>query len=230
MFNKTYILGVLSLLSTSPCFSGFYLGAGVGPEGLHFNQNAHAKLIGTFDVIDRNSFSGIGVFGTLFGGYGLTIYDNFYVAIEGNGNLSSVEYKLTNKEYIHHTLSKTTFTVKNSEGVSLLPGYFLSENTLVYGRIAYANGRVKIHESDPTIKSATKNSNGLRYGIGIRHNWTDRWTVMMDYSQINYQNIHSFVFEPFGRVSKKTTITPNTAQIAFGIIYNFDVPKKVFVK
>jgi outer membrane immunogenic protein len=229
MLKKAYLIGALSLLSTSPCFSGFYVGAAVGPEILHFNQSSHVKRIGTFDVIDRNSFSGVGAVGDFFGGYGLT-YGNYYIAVEGNGNVSSVEYKLTNNEYVHHSRSRTTFTVRNSEGVSLLPGYFLSENTLFYTRVAYANGRVKTHESDPTIRSRTKNSNGIRYGAGVRHNWTDRWTLMMDYSLVNYQNLHSSVYEPFGGVSKKTTITPNTAQVVFGAIYNFDVPQKAFVK
>ncbi len=229
MLEKTTALGLCALLLSPPCFSGFYLGAGIGPEGSHFNQNAHVIKLGTFDVIDREVFSGTGVFGTLFGGYSW-VHKRFYLAGEINGNMSSVEYKLTNKDYVHRTLSKTTFTIKNSEGVSLLPGFFLSENTVFYGRIAYANGHVKIKESDPTIRSNTRNCNGLRYGLGLRHYLSTQWAFMMDYSQVNYQDVNSFVYEPFGAVAKTTTISPNTAQVAFGLIYNFDEPKKVFVK
>lgn len=47
---------------------------------------------------------------------------------------------------------------------------------------------------------------------------------MMDYSQINYKNIESHVFVPEGNITKDTTITPNTAQIAFGVLYSFDKP------
>ncbi|CEG58405.1 outer membrane protein [Legionella fallonii] len=229
MSKKNMIISALSLLVASPCFSGLYIGAGVGPEGARFNQNSHVTRPGTFDVIDRENFSGIGVFGTLFAGYGWN-YKRFYLAGEINANISSLEYKLTNKEYLHGTLSKTTFTIKNSEGISALPGFFLTENTLFYGRIGYINGRVKINESDPTIASATKNRNGIRYGLGLRQNITERLTVMMDYSQINYQSIDSLTFEPFGGVTKSTQIFPNSAQVAFGVLYNFDVPKKEYVK
>lgn len=224
-----HLLGIASLLLANPCFSGFYLGGGLGPEGAHFTQKAHVVRPGSFDVWDTQHFSGIGVFGTLFGGYGLR-YNQYYLAGEINANISSVEYKLINDELVHGNFSKTTFTVKNSEGVSLLPGFFLSDLFLAYGRVGYANGRVKINDSDPTIKSSSSNRSGIRYGAGVRYNMIDRWTLMMDYSQINYSKIKSHVFEPFGGVTKDTKIYPNTAQVAFGIIYNFDTPKKAFVK
>lgn len=229
MLKKANIIGSLSLLVTTPCFSGFYIGAGVGPEAARFNQNAHITRPGTFNVVDRENYSGMGVFGTLFAGYAWN-YKRFYLAGEVNGNISSLEYKLTNIEYLHGNLSQTTFTIKSSGGISALPGFFLNENTLFYGRIGYINGRVKINESDPTIQSASSNADGLRWGLGLRQNILERWTVMMDYSQAHYQNIDSFVFEPFGGVAKSTQIFPNSAQVAFGIIYNFDVPKKEYAK
>ncbi|MBA3536123.1 MAG: porin family protein [Tatlockia sp.] len=229
MLRITKIVAVLSLLSASPCFSGLYLGAGFGPEGASFSQKSHVERIGTFNVEDVQHFAGSGVFGTLFAGYGWII-NRLYLAAEANANISSVKYKLTNEEFIHGTFSKTTFTVKNSEGISILPGFFLSPGTLLYGRAGYANGRIKINESDPTIRSSSNNRDGFRYGFGLRHNFTPRWTFMMDYSQIHYKEIRSRVFEPMGAVLKNTRIIPNTAQVAFGIIFNFDVPAKVYVK
>ncbi|WED43551.1 outer membrane protein [Legionella cardiaca] len=241
MLGKICLVGLTSFLVATPCFSGFYAGASVGPEGAHFVQKAFVRRVdvnpspgttaaqGSFSVVDKNRFSGVGVFGSIFAGYGYK-YNQYYLAGEVNGNLSSVKYQLTNDEYIHSTFAKTYFTIKHSEGISLLPGYFLSESTLFYGRIGYANGRLKISESDPTIRSATKNRSGIRYGLGIRHALTPRLTLMMDYSQINYQSITGSVVEPFGMVYKKTKITPNTAQVGFGLIYNFDQPENVFVK
>ncbi|CDZ78014.1 Opacity protein antigens [Legionella massiliensis] len=229
MLRKTTLCAALGLIFSSSCFSGFYLGVGAGPEGASFSQKAHVVRPGTFDVVDKNHFSGLGGFGTVFGGYGWK-YNRYYLAGEVNANISSVEYKLTNDEYVHGTTSKTTFTVKNSEGVSLLPGFFLSNDTWFYGRIGYANGHIKIRESDPTIRSASTNRGGIRYGLGVRHNLTERWTLMMDYSQINYGGIRSSVYEPNGGVLKNTKITTNTAQVAFGVMYNFDVPQKVYVK
>lgn len=72
MLRKTNLLGIASLLIASPCFSGFYVGAGFGPEYGHFKQRAHiistnpSHSFSSFDVIDVNHFSGIGMFGSLF--------------------------------------------------------------------------------------------------------------------------------------------------------------------
>ncbi|EHL31981.1 hypothetical protein LDG_6151 [Legionella drancourtii LLAP12] len=228
VLRKTIIATVLPLLAT-PCFSGLYVGSAVGPEGASFTQSAHVMRPGSFNVVDRAHFAGLGVFGSLFAGYS-RVYNRYYLAAEVNANISSLTYKLINDEYVHQTFAKTTFTLKNSEGVSLLPGFFLSDNTLFYGRVGYINGRLKISESDPTIRSMTKNRNGIRYGAGVRHDLTEQWTVMMDYSQINYDRVKNRVFEPFGGVTKNTKIRANTAQVAFGILYNFDVPKKAYVK
>lgn len=237
MLRRTAVVSLLSILAT-PCFSGFYLGASVGPEGASFSQKAHfvapdpAHPVDAVDVVDKNHFSGLGVFGSLFAGYGWT-RDRYYLAIEGNANLSSVQHKYSNDEYIHHNTSKTTFTIRNSEGVSALPGFFLSKDTLFYGRVGYINGRLQINESDPTIRSMTKNRNGIRYGLGLRHDLDERWTLMLDYSQINYDSVNGTVVATradLPNVTKQTKITPSTAQMGLGILYNFDVPQKVFVK
>ncbi|MFI4963585.1 MAG: outer membrane protein [Legionellales bacterium] len=221
MLKKTRIL--LGLFLTAPCFAGLYVGASVGPEGAHFRQKVHVQIPGNFNALDANHFSGIGVFGSIFGGYGWT-HNQYYLAGEFNANLSSVEYKLTNDELLHQHLSKTTFKIGNAEGVSLLPGYLLTPVTLAYARIGYANGHLKIVESDPTIHSSSTRRGGIRYGLGIRHGILPHWSVMMDYSQINYRGVKSHVFEPHSGLTKDTRIIPNTAQVGFGLIYAFDKP------
>ncbi|MBA2711681.1 MAG: outer membrane beta-barrel protein [Tatlockia sp.] len=229
MLRKTKIAAVLSILAAGPCFSGFYIGAGLGPEGASFSQKSDVVRPLTFYVEDHNHFAGTGGFGTLFAGYSWT-FNRFYIAAEGNANISSVKYKLTNEEFLNNNFSKTTFTIPHSEGISILPGFYLRPDTLFYGRIAYANGRIKIRESDPTIRSNSLNRDGLRYGLGLRQDITDRWVFMMDYSQIHYNDIKSRVFEPMGNVTKSTRIIPNSAQVAFGVIYKFGVPIKAYIK
>lgn len=230
MLGKISRVGVLSVLFTTPGFAGFYVGGAVGPEGASFSQKSHVvgtnpqAPAGIFEVGAANHFSGTGVFGSLFGGYAWHS-QKYYLAGEINGNLSSVKYELTNDEYIHSNFAKTTFRIRNSKGVSLLPGFFLSDSTLFYGRIGYSNGQVKISEgADPSIMSMSKNANGIRYGVGIRHAFTPQWSFMMDYSQINYKHLTSYTYDPFGMVAKTAKITPNTAQLALGVIYSFDKP------
>lgn len=230
MLRKIYWGSVVSLLLVNPSFAGFYVGAGFGPEYAQFTQKTHVfDNFGDFNAIDEENFSGAGVFGTFFGGYSW-VRNRFYLAVEGNFNPSSLQYRLVNKEYIHHNFKKTTFTIHYSEGVSALPGFFLTESAVVYGRIGYANGHVALHNSDETIHSSVANRNGIRYGAGVRYNLTPQWTMMADFSQTNYEKFSSHFFDPFGGVTKNSRIYPVSAQLAFGVIYNFEKPKAAFVK
>lgn len=227
MLNKT--LGLLGLFASSLSFANVYVGASIGPEGASFSQNAHVRsertegrTIEHFEVIDREHYSGTGYFGSFFAGYSWLIKQNYYLALELNANLSAVEYKLVNDEYIHSNFGKTTFTINNSEGVSALPGYFLSQNTLAYLRVGYSNGHLNINESDYTIANFNNRINGVRYGAGMRHRFAKDWELMLDYSQINYSSVKSFVFDPVGEVRKDTKIASNTAQVGFGLIYHLN--------
>ncbi|CEK11549.1 hypothetical protein [Legionella hackeliae] len=65
MLRKTTVVAMTSLLLSAPCFSGLYLGASVGPEGASFTQSAYVTRPNTFSVVDRNHFSGLGVFGSI---------------------------------------------------------------------------------------------------------------------------------------------------------------------
>jgi len=238
MLRKTNTATVLALLLTTPCFAGFYVGGSIGPEGADFSQKSHVTRYGTvpnnsgssvndrvisgpFDVVDREHFAGTGLFGSLLAGYAWK-FDRVYLAAEANANLSSVKYKLVNDEYIHHNFSKSTVTIKNSEGISILPGYYLTDTTVFYGRVGYVNGRLKIVESDPSVRSFNTNRNGIRYGLGVRQTLTPKLTGLIEYSQINYQSVTSSVYDPFGMVRKDSRIIPHTAQVAFGLLYNFE--------
>jgi outer membrane immunogenic protein len=235
MLRKTNYAGVLSLLITAPSFAGFYVGASAGPEDAAFSQYSHTigqnpqAAEGQFNVLATNHFSGKGAFGSIFGGYAWT-WGKYYLAAEANGNLSSVKYELTNHEFLHTNFAATTFTIKSSEGVSLLPGLFLSDATLFYGRLGYSNGRIVLNEgADPSIMSLRENVDGFRYGVGVRHAITPQWSLMMDYSQVLYGQLKSYFNDPNVSVTKYTTFTPSTTQLALGIIYNFDKPQ-VFTK
>ncbi|MDR3442264.1 MAG: outer membrane beta-barrel protein [Legionella sp.] len=234
MLRKTVVVSTLALLS-APCFSGLYLGGAVGPEGANYTENAHfvttiaAHPESNINTMDENHFSGYGVFGSIFAGYGWN-YNRYYLAGEINANISSVKRKHTNTEVFHAHLDTTTYTITNSEGVSVLPGFFLSEGTLLYGRAGYTNGRIKARQGDETIQSSTTNRNGVRYGLGLRHDFAEHLTLMMDYSQITYQSIKSHVLIPAAFSVKDTKTAPTSAQFAFGLIYNFDKPQKAYVK
>src|SRR5687768_6065485 len=166
MLRKTTLCLILSL--ASPGFAGLYIGAAIGPEGARFKKVSHVTRVNTFDVIDTNNFAGVGFFGSIFAGYAKRI-NNLFLAGELNANLSSVEYEVRNDEYVHRNFQKSTFTVKSSQGISVLPGYYLNDATVFFGRLGYAHGKIKINEkTDNTIPSSEKWRPGFRWGVGIQ--------------------------------------------------------------
>lgn len=217
MLGKT--LKVLGLCYSASCFSGAYVGASLGPEGIGFNKKAHVDS-SDFNVVDKTFLSGTGVFGSIFAGY-QWIQNQYFLAAELNANLSSAYFKSINDEYKHSNFGKTTYTLRSSQGISVLPGYFIGPKALMYLRLGYMNAHLKINESDVSINSFNNHRNGIRYGLGMRYGFAEQWDVMLDYSQVNYSSVFSLYFDPIGGVKKDTKITPNSAQVGLGVIYHF---------
>ncbi len=212
---------VSTLLISTPCFSSsFYLGAGAGPEFASFNQAARISQVGGFDARDSTNLSGTGIFGTLFGGYGWT-HNQFYLAGELNANLSSVGFQSSNEEVIRGTYSALHYRIQNSYGLSLLPGYLWKNDTLLYARVGYANGSLKISSSDSSIDNINQRIDGFRYGLGFRQGITKHVSARMEYSHIDYRS-ESFTVLTSNATTKSTTLTPKTNLVEFGLIYLFD--------
>lgn len=219
MFRKTQITGILFfVLSTSGYCSGFYLGAGVGPESIDFKKGSHFVQGTNANVIDKSKQSGWGWFGSLFGGYGW-IHKSFYLAGELNANISSAEFNSSNNEYVHQSFSSTNYKMNPSYGISVLPGYLFSDATLFYGRLGYANSQFKLSTNDTSLKNINTTLNGFRFGAGIRQVISKKLAVRLEYSQVDYQKVSMHVVT--GPIIKDTIITPRTGQVEFGLVYNF---------
>ena len=217
--------GLLSLTLITPSFAGFYTGAAIGPEGARFSQKAFVTQTGAsfLSTVDTEQHSGVGGFGSIFAGYSGT-HERFYLAGELNANLSTLKYSQGNNEYFFGSYSRTIFRINRSFGASILPGYLVTNNTLLYARLGYTNGHLKVSEGDTSIGSFHKDLDGFRYGVGMQHALTPRLAIRMDYSQIDYKSVNRATFDPVGVVTKQTKISPYTAQVAFGLIYQFDAP------
>lgn len=223
MLRKTAV--VVSLISLSlPCWSnGFYLGAGLGPDLIDFNQNARITKPGDFNAGDKTHLSGRGVFGTVFGGYGWQ-HQRFYLAGEANANLSSAEFKSSNEELIHSSFSKTVYKMRRNYGLSLLPGFVFSETLLAYGRLGYVNGNFKTITSDTSLANVNRYLDGFRWGLGLNQAISQHLAVRMEYSNLNYQKTKFTAIDDL--VTKTTRIRPTANQVEFGLVYNFDYIEK----
>lgn len=227
MFSHFKLLPLTSLaLASSIVHAGFYAGAGIGSDTVDFSTRSHVFKADPnqpmeFDVINKAHLSATGVFGTLFAGYGGLVKNQFYMAAELNGNLSSTESKGFNHEFVHLSFSDTSLRIKNSIGISVLPGYQFTPATLFYGRLGITNSSISQKTSDISLANFSKKTNGFRYGLGIQQGITERCALRMDYSRIDYKKINTGTFDPVGNVTKTTQLLPEQQLIEFGLILKF---------
>ncbi len=220
---------VMLLFACSIVNAGFYVGAGLGPDSVDFYQRTHAR--GTvyldyppnFDAYNKTHLAGNGVFGTIFAGFGqLFLHDKkFYIGAEANANISSVKYTAYNHEYIHTSFQDSFIKIKNSYGISVLPGFQYTPDTLFYGRLGIAIGKIQRGNNqvfDPST-DFSKSQNAFRYGLGMKRKLTDHLDIRMDYSRINYHGIQNNFNNPYVIVNRK--LIPGQQLLEFGMVYNF---------
>jgi len=223
MLRTISVPGAIALLlSATTAQAGWYIGAGLGPDTVDFKQNGHVFQPGNFSVIDKTHLSSTGIYATLFGGYGALVHNQWYLAGEVNGNISSTSFRSSNSEYVHSTFSNTKFKINNSVGISVLPGYQYSPGTLFYGRLGYQNGHFRSTTSDVSLANVSKREGGFRYGVGLKQALTPRLAVRMDYSRIDYSDIRFSTFDALSTTTKNTIISPTQQLLEFGLVYSFD--------
>lgn len=237
MLRKTIgiAVGALILANSASLHAGVYVGAGVGSDTVDFTMRArvtrpNASFAPDFDVINKAHLSATGIFGTLFVGINRVYNNIFYLAAEINGNLSTTASTGFNREFVNGTFSDTSIKIKNSLGISLLPGYQFTPNTLFYGRLGLTNSEFKVNTSDISLANFSKRRNGFRYGLGIQQSITQRLAVRMDYSRINYKSIKTDTLDPLGGVTKENIMSANQQLIEFGVVFKFDQPIVVATK
>jgi len=216
------VFGLISLLAPQ-ANADFFLGAGLGSDTIDFQQRANVYQPGAFgfNVIDKTHLSGTGVFGTIFAGYGY-LKNKLYLAAELNANLSSTSFKSSNKEYVHANFSSTQYKIINGYGISLLPGYQYSENTLFYVRMGYINSKLVIRSTEPLIDNKSYLRDGFRVGLGIKQTLTKRVSVRMGYSQAQYVDTTLNLFDSTSFVTKHTIISPRQQLVELAIVVRAD--------
>ncbi len=224
MLKKINVFGAGLFIFATTINAGFYGGAGIGSDTVDFTQRSTLSTISDgihpvdFSVINKSHLSGTGVFGTLFIGFE-KLYNKFYIAGEVNGNISSVTHTEFNHEFIHLNFADTFIKIQNSFGISALPGFQFTPNTLFYGRLGWTNSKIQQNTGDLSLAGFSVRRDGFRYGLGVKQAITERVALRMDYSRIAYSSIQTNTND--GVVPKKTQLTPNQQLVEFGVIINF---------
>lgn len=138
---------------------------------------------GSLGITDLGYYSGgkvtAGAIGKLFGGYGSTFGINKNIYLGGELNIDLAHYP--------HDRGATY-----GLGASFLPGYMVTKETMIYGRIGI--------EADRRTSSTITNF-GSQLGLGVQTSLTKSWDIRGEY--VRTSNI-------------------SNSQLNLGLVYKFD--------
>jgi hypothetical protein len=153
-------------------FNGAYVGFDAGYTTL--KSNGLASTIGS-ELEGSNVNFGVQL------GYGATISGNFYLGGE-------VGLRNNAGDFGSKTISGTSTTVSlktsNAKMFSLLPGFVVSPNTLIYARIARMNVDTEATITNPN-SSSTGSGNANIYGLGVDYLMTSNLSVKAEANKIS---------------------------------------------
>jgi opacity protein-like surface antigen len=200
MFKKIALFGAAACfaVTTAASATGLYVGAGLGYQTTKTDVNTTAPstvVAGTTDTTS-NDFHGDGINGTLFVGYGFCANQNIWLGLEFNGELSSTKHS---QNSVTNVAAGTTLTVSTEHklrggyGLSFRPGYFVTDNTKVYGVLGWQRGRFQTTSTVAITGLGTATGrtntweNGFRYGGGMEVNLTNQLGLRAEFTQTRYK-------------------------------------------
>lgn len=193
---------------------GFYLGAQVGYDSYRARVNTTTTL--GADVVSINPpINAVGFVGGLLAGYGQYVNEMFYLGGEVFVNDSGAESS-TNVT-VNGLTATSKVTANLGYGVSLLPGYKLNDESLLYIRLGYNWSQMKIQGSSPTGGSASRTNTvgGFNYGLGLESLIYQNWSVRTEYTHTNYSSFSA------STANIATTVSPADNQFMLALIYHF---------
>jgi outer membrane immunogenic protein len=201
------IIATPTMAASNPGNGAFYAGVGLTRDTADFDT----KISTSGTTLVESDASGTGVGGNLFTGYGYTFCNGAYLGGEVFGSLSSLEHK-TNLP----TTGNLSLKLKNSYGISALPGYWITDNSLLYARVGYV--RSKFEESLQGLASHNHELNGLQLGIGLQTTLVDNLSLRGEYIHTNYQSTPS---RSYANGLITTNYRPTTDQFGLALAYRF---------
>lgn len=191
----------------SYCSTGaFYVGGTIGAKAITTDTDIDVGLganvdFGPFDgdflaVLDSDIDGGnAGASGTLYIGYGMNL-NNFYLGFEANAEFNNITVENETTVSVDPLFDgnlgilETELSVKDSVGLSILPGYRFTDNSLFYTRLGIIWGRIT---SEVDGVSGENNDSftklGGQVGLGMEYSLTRQLSVRAEYVYTWYQSV-----------------------------------------
>lgn len=165
-------------------FNNFYIGVHGGGSVNSFKNGGHTG----------NAFNG---FGGISFGYGGKL-ENLYLGAAADASYNFAKYRNNG----------ITIKMPYAAGIYVVPGIFITQNTLLYLKAGGAYSKVK----QTGTESLSKNVFGFRGGIGVRAYLNKSFSIDTEYMFGYYENVKPTHFAKY---------TPYTNQFSIGFSFHF---------
>ena len=218
--RKILPLVLTSGLAMADGFDGLDLGVAFGIQNVNYGGGYQLNSYGPAEffhsVNDTDGTLNLDI------GYNFRTGDKFYTGIVAN--LQPIDSTIVYAQKIPGTLTKNLMTSRYD--LSLLQGYLLNPESLIYGKIGYSHASRKL--SDPyQAWQAQLGYNGYVLGLGIkteslgRFIGYNRFYGFVEYNFSQYGNQHYKATNPYRLtvVSSDLGLYANTGLIGIGYVF-----------
>ena len=189
------LTGVQAVFAASDAsnFEGFNAQLGVGYQGASAKvtnisgSNSQASVSGA----NFGQANGSSVAGTLGLGYTKALGDSFTLGVEAEYNPTSTQTgNSAMTDSSGNNIVNNKFSLNNQASISLVPGFAVNADTLVYAKVGYAMASLKsksVDASNPAIFN-NANVNGFLLGLGAKYNFTKNVYGFVEANAVQYGN------------------------------------------
>lgn len=169
---------------------GFYVGAGIGMSADNYDLTTTNLATGLWI---QNNADNTNVLGDIFGGFGYTTASAYFIGGEIGTYFPSRSITVANRPDLTfpHVGVNDTLTIQDYITFDLLPGYAISQNILVYGRVGASYAGLELNQPMTTpVPGFNNNENkwGGRVGVGANYAFNNQFGVGIDYIYTSYQD------------------------------------------
>lgn len=191
-------------------FEGSNLSLGVGSIQLKESSDSASKNWNTFGNVEFTNFQSLNDSWLLGFGVG---YDSGTLDSKEFGS-GSQTYDLGGG-YSYQSSSSKKIALRNNFSVSVLPGYALNKSSMLFGRVSYNRAKVTSLANSGNIgtvylgfsewetdvpceqvnlcgqslgSSGSKYLNGVGWGLGLRHKFTENLFLQAEYKYVSYKH------------------------------------------
>jgi len=189
-------------------FSGFYLGAHLG-----YGWNNATGRASTTDVVMDFKDAPQGFVGGIHGGFGGRFSSIWYLGIEADADLATIDGSLGSPGFVLNTNSKNRWLGSVRGRFGIIP----VGHAMIYGTVGYGVGSSEFTLSalNTTVVSASPTQSGLVAGGGIEVPLAANWLARAEYLHYAFGDINANV----GAVAIKVQDRVDVARA--GLSYKF---------